>query len=71
MDDAAAARIRKARGDGAVSPCKNDQPRYEQDDFAKRAALAAQANKDREPSNREQQGTQPSNGSKHESGRQK
>ncbi|KZL87662.1 hypothetical protein CI238_07462, partial [Colletotrichum incanum] len=71
MDDAAAARIRKARGDRAVSPRKDDQPRYEQDEFAKRAAMAAQANKDRESSNREQQGAQSSGGSKHEGGRQK
>ncbi|KAF4902056.1 hypothetical protein CGCVW01_v013247 [Colletotrichum viniferum] len=42
MDDAAAARIRKARGD--------------KDDFAKRATMAAQANRDREASSREQKG---------------
>ncbi|GKT39910.1 uncharacterized protein ColSpa_00091 [Colletotrichum spaethianum] len=71
MDDAAAARIRKARGDKVVSLRKDDQPPDEQDEFAKRAAMAAQANRDREASNREQQGAQSSGGSRQEDGRQK
>ncbi|KAF4414055.1 hypothetical protein CFRS1_v008692 [Colletotrichum fructicola] len=52
MDDAAAARIRKARGD--------------KDDFAKRATMAAQANRDREASSREQKGGYSGSGSKQE-----
>ncbi|WYZ43029.1 hypothetical protein EsH8_VI_000728 [Colletotrichum jinshuiense] len=56
MDDAAAARIRKARGD--------------KDDFAKRAAVAAQANRDKKTPSGEQQGGQSSGGRKQEGGRQ-
>ncbi|TQN67134.1 hypothetical protein CSHISOI_08351 [Colletotrichum shisoi] len=52
MDEAAAARIRKARGD--------------KDEFAKRAAMAAQANRHKESSGKEHKGGRPSGGSKHE-----
>ncbi|GJC99829.1 hypothetical protein ColKHC_08655 [Colletotrichum higginsianum] len=54
MDDAAAARIRKTRGD--------------KDEFAKRAAMAAQANRHKETSGREQKRGQSSGGSNHEGG---